>query len=179
MNDCPFKDDEFNCILNDYICPESCSCWTFAISCGSVYTSLPNHLILLQRMIFILLIGNTFISNFPWFFYLYNVKILNIHKFKLPDICNTFHQSLNKYSSLFALDISQNQITVLRSHCLHFQGNMLLLNISENNIINIEELTFSNLTKLQVLDLGGSAPEALTVYSGFLGDVVLLLNVSS
>ena len=156
MNDCPHGDDEFNCILHDYICPENCLCQIFAINCRFIYNTFSNQLMSFQRMIFIYFIGNTFISDFTWFSYLHKVEILNIHKFKLPDPCNTFDQSLNIYSSLLALDISKNQITIFRSYCLHSQNNMLLLNLSINIIIKIEDLAFNNLKRLSVLDLSNN-----------------------
>ena len=152
MKDCPHGDDELNCILNEYTCPERCSCQILAISCTFKYEILFDQLTLLERMVYIFFTGNPFVTHFTWSLYLYKIRSLNLHYFKLSDICSTFDKSFNN-SSLLALDISKNQINVLRSYCLHSQINMLLLNISENSIATIEELAFIHLKSLQVIDL--------------------------
>ena len=153
VQDCPYGDDELNGILNEYICPEYCSCQMLAISCRIIFDISSGQLILLERMIYIFIIGNLFVTYFTWSLYLHKARSLNLHYFTLPDICITFDQSFQKHSLLLALDISKNQINILRSHCLHSQINMVVLNISRNNITEIEELAFICLNSLHVIDL--------------------------
>ena len=104
-------------------------------------------------MIYIFIIGNPFLLDFTWFAYFHKVTSLNLHNFKLLDICRTFHLSLKKYSPFFALDISRNEIKILRSHCLHLQINMVLLNISRNHIDEIQQLALLGLKSLHIIDL--------------------------
>ena len=93
VQDCPYGDDEINCILNEYICIENCTCQIFAISCRFIHQHFSHQLTLMSNMFLIFIIGNSFLSDFTWFSYLYQVTNLNLHNFKLPDICRTFHQS--------------------------------------------------------------------------------------
>ena len=153
VKDCPHGDDEVNCILNEYTCPERCSCQILAISCTFIYGSFFGQFTLLKRMVYIFFIGNPFVKYFNWSLYLYKVRSLNLHKFKLPDVCSTFDEAFKNYSYLLALDISKIQINILRRYCLHSQINMAVLNISRNNITKIEELAFMHLKSLQVIDL--------------------------
>ena len=153
VKDCPHGDDEFNCILSEYTCPENCSCQILAISCKFIYDIFFGQLILLERMVYIFIIGNPFLTYFTWSLYLYKVRMFNLHNFKLPDVCSTFDQSFKNYSYLLTFDISKNQINILRSYCLHSQLNMAVFNISGNDITTIEELAFMYLKSLQVIDL--------------------------
>ena len=66
VKDCPHGDDEVNCILNEYTCPERCSCQILAISCTFIYGSFFGQLTLLKRMVYIFFIGNPFVKYFTW-----------------------------------------------------------------------------------------------------------------
>ena len=124
-----------------------------AISCRIIFDISSGEFILLERMTYIFIVGNPSVTYFTWPLYLHKVRSLNLHYFKLPDICSTFDQSFQRHSSLFALDISKNQINILKSHCLQSQINMVVLNISRNNIAEIKELAFFGLKSLHVMDL--------------------------
>ena len=151
--DCPNGDDEVNCLGSKSICPQSCMCLILAISCQITYKSFHFKPTALEYMTKIFITGNSFISHFTWFVYLSKVKWLHVHHFKLTDACNVFDQSLNTYSSLVQMDISNNQVRFLRTNCLQAQVNMLAFNVSKNTISKIEELTFINQRKLFVLDI--------------------------
>ena len=155
VTDCIHGDDEFNCLLNQTICPQSCSCLLFAVQCILSDSFNVTQLRSLRNVIkYVIKLSVSVINlDFMWVFYLQKVQFLHFEHFFLPDICVNLSISLKNHISLFVLDISNNFIVILRSYCFASQTNLLSLNISHNTLTTIEDLTFSNLIKLKMLDL--------------------------
>ena len=106
-----------------------------------------------ENMVFILLSGESMFSDFYWFKQVSKAQYLILNNFSIPDICVSLDFSQNVKFSLFALDIAENSVTVLRAYCFISQTDLRTLNLSENKVRTIEKFTFFNLSGLRVLDL--------------------------
>ena len=158
--DCRNGDDERNCLLHDLQCPLPCSCLLFAITCTLLEPIKYSLLRIFEKMIYISVSGNPLYYDFNLFDLFYKVKFLTINGFLLPDICTTLH--ISKYVSTLTLNIVNNSVTLLKSHCFVSQIYLLSLNISFNTVKSVHELTFINLFRLGNLDVSYNEINSLT-----------------
>ena len=158
--DCINGDDEKNCMLHHLECPLHCSCLLFAIACILSEPRNFRDLRPFKNMIYMSVAGNTLQSDFTWFNYLNRMKFLIVNAFLLQDICITLH--ISEYASALTLNIANNSVKLLRSHCYSSYTYLLALNISRNKINTIQDLAFVNLLSLMNLDLSHNNINSIT-----------------
>ncbi len=146
--DCKWADDEDLCSLQHAACPSGCECLTFVLLCQSVHS-----------------MSSSLGRNIPY--YIINItecreefveKILTrtakqvslvVRKSGLTQMCVKVHI---KAETLF-VDVGHNNVSIVENDC--FDGGQMLANIQldDNQISQIQEKAFHNLSNLILIDL--------------------------
>ncbi len=150
--DCPHGDDEYFCVPSLPLCPSTCSCLLFTISCQAKSNN--SNLFKIKGEIHVaIFISNhstndlkSFIMGFPRGM-MFSLKHNEIHH-----VCKAVPKS-KKSNSAHMLDVSYNVISKLQAHCFSNFNFSFFLNISHNLIEKLRSHTFENLGKLKNLDL--------------------------
>ena len=164
--DCPYADDEKLCSVRN-ICPISCSCFLFALSCTntsvhySVLASLP-YISINFRNVFILSMHLLGLNK--------KVQILHLSNNSLTGVC--FH--VNNLFSLKYIDVSKNRLQLIEKFCFRNLFQLSLVLLHTNGIWFLESRAFANLTTILLLDMSNNN---ITYISKYLFDNVTRLYV--
>ena len=146
--DCPYKEDEQYCSLNQIICPLNCQCLTFAIQCielnlavEELRGSLPFHVISIKE--------SSNYTTLPFLNHLKFVTVLILVKNELEELCF----KLPSFKYCFTLDVGFNNIETIHSFCFRNAYFLEVVKLNNNKISVIFSKAFVNLTSLHLLDL--------------------------
>ena len=150
--DCVFGDDELSCTTGyTFSCPLQCFCFAQTIICNQLsQVKYPN------------------IWNFIKYFKCYNCTLfssnfhfstpLSLHVMDLKDhlstyICISKNQNSSMFSTLRKLDMSFNNIIIVKSLCFISLQSLKILHLQNNQISCVQNKAFYSLKKLKTLDL--------------------------
>ncbi len=144
--DCPSNDDESLCQLQKFKCPRSCLCLNLAMSCDDVAD------VIFKSM-----------SYFPHILYscsccgLHTVAEFsfnpNLSSVNLSSNCLSTVPEAAQFKFLKTLDVSNNKIEYLEKNSFQDQFYLQCAILKENNIAQIEDAAFHNLSEVCVIDL--------------------------
>lgn len=161
--DCPGSDDEMFCAESKSTCPLNCQCRLSAVLCEDISLS-PQHINLIfeNEAVFI---QQCFLINYqnPQVFSKLQTKYMSLKHSDIQQFClyfpeeNSFlsldlrcieisnlHPScFQKMKHLLFLDVSLNNISVVKGHLLSESTKLKFVNISENPILHFEAEVFS------------------------------------
>ncbi len=144
IDDCSHGEDELFCLLHGVKCPFFCECLGFVVNCNNtenIYFNahLPFHFVFLIR-------------SFPVEVSTVVKIFTNLYTLSLVQ-CDLKHISAHTRSNeLLKLDLSHNQISVLKEHSLMMPELQVLL-MKYNNMKSIHSNFAGNLSKLTLLSL--------------------------
>ena len=148
---CPHGDDEELCDIKP--CPEGCHCLAHAVWCHegkhsykpTIATKNTVAVTVNGRFITKLDISNiTSVSN---------LRILDVARKHILDICTYLRKSLLFYRSIVILNLSDNNINYLDKNCFLFMPGLVTLDLHDNPLHHLEELSFNGLKCLKILNL--------------------------
>ena len=145
-DDCPLKDDESHCILQQVKCPLNCRCLSLAITCISLINMLDN-------------------AEFPFtFLSLYEAKnsFTDLHRFnrlnvliikggKILTVCKVF-----MFADISFLDVEFNPLRVIPKNCFFMMKLISVILLNNNDIYLVKPKSFNNLQKLQFISLSNN-----------------------
>ncbi len=147
--DCLAGDDELICALKGSPCSAECDCLTFVLRCIDIsfpdfktegWHILQHYVILLER--------NTFVNKRLVSTIFSNAVLLSIINCSLQ----VLDLNYGRLQHLLLLDVNTNEISFISPISFKFTFDIKIINISRNEVREINQETFSNLTLL-CLDL--------------------------
>ncbi len=146
--DCPANDDEQLCSLMAFNCPSVCKCLAFAISCYHIASldwelshTFPWHAILVKNCA--VSVAKIILQI------LHLVSILVVTQSNLTSVCD-LHLPMQH---VVLVDVRHNQICVIKKNCFVDLKYLKILKFNTNNLSELQEKSFYNLTNLLLLDL--------------------------
>ncbi len=149
--DCPLRDDENACQLRYSLCPASCDCLLFAISCQNTTIShLSTSCSFAYSAVHITNSHLHFTKSFSN--QMKGVLVLSVVQSVVPDVC----QNLAIGQSLLFLNLSGNNIKTISHRCFGQGQNIVLISLHTNDISFLPDNAFSHLSKLTFLDISNN-----------------------
>ena len=147
--DCPTGDDEFLCALVGFNCPENCKCLNLGIIClntlidVNIFYSLPHISVQLSKCN---------LQSVPYWNQEHSLIVLNVSMNSITSICgrNVFAHGLS------IIDLSNNEIMMIRKHCFLSLNNLTVLQLQNNKIEVIQGRSFLNLRRLHIINLSNN-----------------------
>ena len=170
--DCPLKDDEYLCDLKGLICPQSCTCHKFALSCF--------HAVLKKNIIFGILpytsvfISKTIISDNSVVRLFTNAIIIQLPRNNIHTICNGLF--LN-YRQLLILNVGFNEIEFLDKFC--FPGLVQYIDVNNNLLNVVHSKAFYNLIDLKFINLSNNFLEQFPKFLFYSFRSIKILSVKN
>ena len=148
VTDCPHKEDESYCSLNNVICPLTCKCLTYAIQCIKLNLNVdifkkafPFHVVSIEMS-----------QNYSTLYFLKFFKFVTtliLVKNEIEQLCG----KLPSFQYLFVLDAGFNNIKRITSYCIIDAYFLKILRLNNNKVSLIFSHAFVNLTSIQLIDL--------------------------
>ena len=147
-DDCPFKDDEEMCELNNH-CPHSRTCFHYAVACVHMSISigeLVNLPYIADTIIFTDLEAVSFLK------YIQRVYFFNVSRNNIGSFC-TFPRDLD---FLKEIDMSWNKITSIPSACFYNLSTLQQIYFNNNKLSQIGSKSFVHLKTICILDISNN-----------------------
>ena len=160
-NDCPHNHDELLCDLKGTPCPKACQCLLYAVTCGNI----THHSIFLADLTpyYAVTLMNIKLNNGKNQSYNFRISSSNIHilvtiNFFLRECCLLVREIPN----LCHLNLTQNQIIFLNEGCFCKNSNLKVLSLKDNLLTKIHSNVFSPALELHVFDLRNNSLSSLS-----------------
>ena len=142
VRNCPSGDDETFCDLQ--LCPNKCNCLSQSVICIPMipYTIpiMPGNTIKHLEIVF----SHMHHPNFRNICDQRELLFLNLSRNHIQDICETLRYRCNFFENLLILDISDNEINFLQSSCFLQLRALRLLSLEYNPLYKLEENALSH-----------------------------------
>ncbi len=145
--DCPLKDDELLCQLQNVVCPSSCFCVALGVFCPKA-----RHMFYLPKYpyIFAWILGKeiesvSVLKNFE------DVQILGLRNSSIQEICSEI-----MFEKLEVLVFTFNLVTKITNLCFPCSVHLRNIDLSFNIIHTIEVESFTNLPRLNFLNISNN-----------------------
>ena len=162
VRDCINGDDEMFCDMKS--CPNGCQCLSYSITCSSVQSNvlpaLPS-----ERFKHMSVINSSL--PFPNFDNICNQRellFLNLSENQIQHICGPLMHDCEVFKKITALDISHNQIVILRSHCFKLLSSLKVFILAHNPLQTLERYAISH-PLLSYISIHSTAIKYLRGYS--------------
>ena len=176
--DCIYGDDELSCASSySFTCPSNCICFAQSVVCyhlsqikQKIMWSFTKYL----KCYSCTMNFNNIHSSLPL-----EIKFLNIKYHLSTNICVNKNKNSLMFSSLRILDMTFNNMTIVKSCCLVSLYNLKILYLQQNRIECMQNKAFSTLINLKILDLSHNKITKLT--KGMFGGLnnVAVLNLTA
>ena len=148
---CPHGDDEALCDIKP--CPEGCQCLAHAVWCHEVrHSYIPT--IATKNTVSLTVNGRNVtkldISNITS---VSKLRILDVARNHIIDICIYSCHAPIFYANIVILDLSKNNIYSLAKNCFVLMSDLVTLYLHDNPLHYLQELSFNGLKYLKVLNL--------------------------
>ncbi len=173
--DCPYSDDEMLCSAP--VCTDKCICFGFSLFCSGTKVdfslSVRYQFATIKSVTILTLKGDLNPLLFSRLFF--TLKFV-LSSSEIHQICYTKSYSKNNplsgLKSVLQIEATNNLIKSLFSNCFSENNHLKILNLSLNNVANIEHDTFTNLQMLLCLDVSKNKIDRLV--SGIFSHLKLL-----
>ena len=147
-DDCPFKDDEEMCDLNNH-CPHACTCFHYAVACVQISVS-SRDLVNLPYIAYTIIFTDLEAVNF--LNHIQRVYFFNVSRNNIGSFC-PFPRDLE---FLREIDMSWNSITSILSACFYNLPMLQQIYFNNNNLSQIGSKSFVHLNTICILDISNN-----------------------
>ena len=170
VKNCPKGDDEEFCEMTS--CPHNCSCLSHSIICTHRMTYIPS---MPSKAVKYLSIAFSYMHhpNFTNICDQANLVLLQLSGNGIHDICESLQHSCRVFKTLIYLDISHNEIKMIRSSCFQRLTSLRILSLEHNplytlhkNALSLPLISYINIRHTLIKSLHGDVLiKAVVLYS--------------